>query len=101
MASGDAAPTIPVDAPVAVELWLAVRSGDVGAIQRLLARDPALTSVRLRTKDGGTRTVLHLVTDWPGYFPNGPEIVRLFLEAGADPNARTTGWAPETPLHWA
>ena len=39
------------------------------------------------------------VTDWPGYFPNGPEIVRLLAEAGAGPNARQPG--EETPLHWA
>jgi ankyrin repeat protein len=42
---------------------------------------------------------LHVVTDWPGYFPNGPEIVRLLVDAGADPNARQPG--EETPLHWA
>jgi hypothetical protein len=28
---------------------------------------------------------LHLVTDWPGYFPSGPQIVRLLIDAGADP----------------
>jgi uncharacterized protein len=49
---------------------------------------------------------LHLVTDWPGYFPNGPEIVRLLIGAGADPNALTSGRdspgpGDETPLHYA
>jgi ankyrin repeat protein len=46
-----------------------------------------------------TRTALHVVTDWPGYFPNGPEVVRLLIDAGADPNGRSPG--DETPLHWA
>ena len=51
---------------------------------------------------------MHLVTDWPGYFPNGPQIVRLLIDAGADPNAlttsrgaETTGPGDETPLHYA
>ena len=39
------------------------------------------------------------MTDWPGYFPNGPEVVRLLVVAGADPDARYPG--EETPLHWA
>ena len=42
-----------------------------------------------------------MVTDWPGYFPNGPAIVKLLIEAGADPNAATTPAPAETPLHWA
>jgi hypothetical protein len=29
--------------------------------------------------------VLHLAADWPGYLPNGPQIVRLLIQAGADP----------------
>jgi uncharacterized protein len=97
---------IPGDGPVAVELRLAVRAGDVAAIQRLLREDPALASARLVGKDGGSGTPLHLVADWPGYFPNGPEIVRLLIDAGADHNALTTsrdspGPGDETPLHYA
>src|SRR5450755_4640119 len=99
---------IPSDDQAAVELRLAVRAGDVAAIQRLLRADPALASARLVDKDGGAGTPLHLVTDWPGYFPNGPEIVKLLIDAGADPNALTTGRdsetpgpGSETPLHYA
>jgi ankyrin repeat protein len=99
---------IPDDDQVAVELRQAVHAGEVEAIQRLLRNDPALASARLGSKDSGTATPLHLVTDWPGYFPNGPQIVRLLIDAGADPNARTTsrgsettGPGSETPLHYA
>ena len=86
---------IPGGDPVAVELRLAVHAGDVEAIQRLLQNDPALATARLGSKDSGTTTPLHLVTDWPGYFPNGPQIVRLLIGNGADPNARTTSRGSE------
>lgn len=98
---------IPDGDPVAVELRRAVHAGDVEAIQRLLRNDPALPSARLVGRDGSSVTPLHLVTDWPGYFPNGPEIARLLLAAGADPNALTTSRrsepspGSETPLHYA
>ena len=98
---------IPGDDHVAVELRVAVRAGDVETIRGLLRNDPALASARLVGRDGGTGTPLHLVTDWPGYFRNGPEIVRLLSDAGADPNALTTshgsqaGPGSETPLHYA
>jgi hypothetical protein len=53
--------------------------------------EPAVSSqARFGGRDG-TRTTLHLVTDWPGYFPRGPDIVKLLIDAGADPNALTTG----------
>ncbi len=48
-----------------------------------------------------TRSLLHVATDWPGHFPNGPAIVAALVEAGADMNARFTGPHTETPLHWA
>jgi hypothetical protein len=92
---------IPGDDPVAIELRLAVHAGDVEAIQRLLQNDPALATAQLGGRGGGTATTLHLVTDWPGYFPNGPQIVRLLIGAGADPNACTSPEPPETPLHYA
>jgi len=97
---------IPSDGQVAIELLLAVRAGDVEAVRRLLQDDPALASARLVGRDGGAGTPLHLVTDWPGYFPNGPQIVRLLIEAGADPNALTAsrdspGPGDEKPLHYA
>ena len=99
---------IPGDDPVAVELRAAVRGGDAEAIRRLLLADPGLATARLLGRRGGSSTPLHLVADWPGYFPNGPQIVRLLIEAGADPNALTTargsdkpGPGSETPLHYA
>ena len=98
---------IPDDAEEAIQLRLAVRTGNVEAIRRMLRDDPALAAARLGAAGRGSATPLHLVTDWPGYFPNGPEIVRLLIEAGANLNALTTGKDPEpgpgseTPLHYA
>jgi hypothetical protein len=85
-------------AEVADAVVAAVHSGDTAGLRQVLADNPGLASAPL----GGryqSRTPLHAVTDWPGYFPNGPEIVRLLVEAGSDPNVRQPG--EETPLHWA
>jgi ankyrin repeat protein len=98
---------IPSDGQAAIELRLAVRAGDVEALQRMLRNDHALAAARLIGRGNGTETPLHIVAGWPGYFRNGPRIVRLLIEAGADPNALTTsqgtqpGPGSETPLHYA
>ena len=96
MADGTTTVTIPGDSPAAVELLLAVRGGDVGLVRSLLAANPDLARARFAAR-GGSGTALHFVTDWPGYFPNGPEIVHVLIDAGADPNALTTGGGSETP----
>jgi ankyrin repeat protein len=80
----------------------AIRSGDVGEVGRLLGEHPGLASARVKGRKEGFRTPLHMVADWPGYFPCGPQIVGMLIEAGADPNAPgDTGSPSETPLHWA
>src|SRR3954451_798958 len=84
------------DSQVVAALVEAVHGGDLVAAARLLKVHPGLATAR----GPGGRTVLHVVTDWPGYFPDGPAMAQLFLDAGADPNARSDGDRGETPLHW-
>ena len=83
--------------PVAIAAVHAIRAGDVTSLAILLSQHPGLA----REQVHGTRTPLHVAADWPGYFPAGPAIIRLLIEAGADPNADTGGDRAETPLHWA
>ena len=78
----------------------AIHDGDLEEVRRLLESSPGLASAPLRGP--GSRTALHVAATWPGYFPNAPEVVRLLIEAGADPNVRNRGKQfAETPLHWA
>jgi ankyrin repeat protein len=108
MADESATITIPDDSQAAVELLFAVRGGDIDLVRSLVTVNPDLARARFGAIERGTRTPLHFVTDWPGYFPNGPEIVKVLIDAGANPNALTTergsetpGPGSETPLHWA
>lgn len=89
--------------PRALAAVEAIHAGDVEALQRLLVAHPELATAALGTTgpDGMTRTLLHVVTDWPGHYPNGPQSIAVLVGAGADVNARFTGPHTETPLHWA
>jgi uncharacterized protein len=87
--------------PLAVRLTTAVHSGALDELARLLDEQPELADAHIAGRRRGWRTPLHLVTDWPGYFPNGPEVVRLLIAAGADPSAPSDDGPSETPLHWA
>lgn len=89
-----------VNSAQAAEFVAAIHSGDVDAVRRLIGETPNIAREPL----GGpfkSRTALHVVCDWPGYFPNGPQMVPLLVAAGADPNYRDAGPRSETPLHWA
>ncbi|HEY7068961.1 MAG TPA: hypothetical protein VH479_02555 [Acidimicrobiales bacterium] len=98
---------IPADDPRAIGAKAAIESGDVAALTALLADHPELATARVAHTDpncGDTRTLLHVATDWPGHFPEGPATVATLVAAGADVNAHMESTRPvhrETPLHWA
>jgi uncharacterized protein len=76
----------------------AIRAGDAESLARLLREDPALATVR----PDGCRTLLHVVTDWPGHVPEAARKIAALVAAGADVDARFEGGPHrETPLHWA
>ncbi len=90
-----------VDDPLAGEVIRAIKGGDLDSLRKMLAANPGLPAARIKDPRG-SKAVLHVVTDWPGFFPNGPAVVELLIIAGSDPNARTEGGpALETPLQWA
>lgn len=94
-----------VDEARAVALTAAIHGGDVEALRRLVGDAPALATARVVDARGVSRTLLHVVADWPGHVPNGAQAVAVLVAAGADVNARVIHpgphGAPETPLHWA
>jgi ankyrin repeat protein len=96
---------IHADDPRAVALVAAIQHGDVEALQRYLADAPELATIRVVDRRGVSRTLVHIVADWPGHFPNGPQTVAVLVAAGADVNARVVHRGPhgssETALHWA
>jgi uncharacterized protein len=110
--------------PLAISVVKAIRSGDVAALERLLAAHPDLATATIdsgcaaegsQVSDGSkgssgegrgsgkstARSLLHVATDWPGHFPNGAAVVAALIRAGTDVNARFIGPHTETPLHWA
>jgi uncharacterized protein len=88
--------------PVAVDLTQAIRHGDVAGLTQLLENTPDLARAEVVDQKGVARSLLHLVADWPGHFPNGAQCVAVLAAAGADLDAVViNGPARETPLHWA
>jgi ankyrin repeat protein len=88
--------------PLTQALVDAIHAGEVDWVRELVTENQDLASARMVNHKGGSGTALHTATGWPGYFPNGPQIVSILIGAGADPNGAVEGsWHAETPLHWA
>jgi hypothetical protein len=64
--------TLPTNHPLATAAVHAIHDGDIDALRALLEAHPALATGRLGNPGGMTRTLLHVVTDWPGHYPHGP-----------------------------
>lgn len=88
-----------IDRAVADRAVAVVRDGDDASLHVLLVAHPGLASARLPGQ--GSRTLLHVATDWPGGFPRVAETIAALVSHGADPNAAFQGDHAETPLHWA
>lgn len=80
--------------------FVAIRYGEVERLSELLANHPDLVTWQWGGP-GRSRDPLHVVTDWPGFFPNGPRIARMLIEAGAVVDDRGVDGLGETALHWA
>ena len=89
----------------AVALVAAIQSGDVETLRPLLRDSPEVATARVVDRRGVSRTLLHVVADWPGHFPKGPQTVAILVAAGADVNAPVMHpgphGSPETALHWS
>ena len=95
-------PRLPPDAPLARKVTEVIRSGEAAALEQLVREHPGLATARIGDPEQGqSRTLLHVVTDWPGNVPEAAAKIRALVAAGADVNARFSGPHTETPVHWA
>jgi uncharacterized protein len=79
--------TVTGDDPRAAAAVAAIHAGDIEALERLLAEHAELATARIADERGNERTLLHVVTDWPGQFPAGARSVAALVAAGADVDA--------------
>src|SRR3972149_4760057 len=97
--------SIPADDVRAVAIATGIQRGDAETLQRQLRDSTDLAAARIVDHRGVSRTLLHIVADWPGHVPNGPSIVATLVAAGADVNAGVVHpgpkGSPATALHWA
>ena len=85
---------IPADDARAAAIVAAIQSGDAETLQRELRANPDLAMARIVDDRGVARTLLHIVADWPGHFPNGSRIVAALIAAGADADASVVHAGP-------
>ena len=96
---------MPADDPVVIAATDVVQRGDLAALEMLLAEHRWLATARFG-EASCYRSILHVATDWPGHFPNGPAVVacaenqRVAAEYLVDRDAdlNWVGWDGLTPL---
>ena len=95
--------TMNVEDELTVEVIAAIRGGDVDELRALLQECPWLANAWIDDTEptGTARSLLHVLTDWPGHCPRGAETVAALVEAGAFVDVRFRGAHSGTPLHWA
>lgn len=91
---------IPTADPRAIAVAKAIQTGDIAGLQAQLAEHKELILAYIGSPDEG-RTLLHLLTDFPGHLPNNTTVVKLLIDAGCDINAPFAGKHSEAPIHWA
>jgi len=74
------------DDPRALAVTIAIETGDVASLRRLLEAQPQIVHTWIAKKDGGPRTPVFIAVDWPGHFPNVAETITTLAAAGADVN---------------
>ena len=90
------------DSPLGRTVTDIIRTGTAAELKQLLDEHPDLAhTVIADPARRQSRSLLHVVTDWPGNRPEAAAKIRLLVAAGAAVNARFTGPHTETPLHWA
>lgn len=92
--------TIPPHDPLAETTVKAIKAGDVETLGRLLHDNTDLATLRIGDETM-SRSLLHILADWPGHVTNGAAIAAMLVEAGCEVDARFVGTHTETPLHWA